>query len=591
MAGVEPDVVLDVHRLHGVEAAGTLPRPRKLIVRRVSFSGVKHDAAGFERFSFDWDGLDTGLWAVLTDGNSQGKSSILKLVLAVLQGRLPGHVKPDVWNWIDGIDVSFDIDGIRFGVAVRKEVGVLKPSEARARVVRGMDPAIAVLHDGPADASFERAMSDVFMEELGFAKFRSYRSETDAASEHGWPAMSSALFIDGPGKAIFGGVANDGLPIRLMQLFIGMPWISTYSAASTALKSVQADDKADRETSGTQAGRAVGRRAELKAELAGLRETLAGLPDRDALRADLRAIDAQLLASGSRIASAKGQVDASTRAEADAISIHAGARSALQQAQDDAAAGYVFRRLRPSCCPACEASVQIGRFEATASETCGLCGNTDPPGDASHDAVPHLRDAVEDAARELRASRKRLAAAAGELLAAQGERERLEADLQAKGDAYVSLPDDTSILCAIAAAEARLDELARASAPVAVRKYGEHDLAVLEATVDVVEGKFKPLETEVLKEVSDALLRLAGEFGVRNLESLRLVGNGRLDVSQGAARCTSATLRRASRCASGSRPPWPSSTWRPLVGSDAIPVSSSSTPPARRRWTPRTSQP
>lgn len=532
-AGVEAETVLDVHRVHAIEAAGTLPRQRKLVIRRVSFGGVKHDAAGGERFTFDWSGLGTGLWAVLTDGNSRGKSSILKLVLAVLQGRLPGHLKVDIWSWIDSIDVAFEIDGIPFAVAVRKDVGVSKPSEARARVVRGTAPSAVVLHDGAADAALERAMSDVFMEELGFAKFRSYRSDEDAASEHGWPAMSSALFIDGPGKAIFGGVTSDGLPIRLMQLFIGMPWISTFSAASTALKSVQADEKSEREASGTRATQVAGRRAELEGDLARLKAELAALPDRTALRVALRALDAALLAASTRKASTTTAVEDLRRAETNAVTALRNAKAALQQARDDAAAGYVFRKLRPSCCPACEASVSASRFEATEVEACGLCGSEEPAVDASLDAIPHLTEAVEDAARQLRDTRRDLEAATGELSSADTERTRLETEIRSKGDALVSGPDDVAVLRDIAVAEARLDELTRTSTTAPARKFGEHDLVVLKATVEVVEAKFKPLETQVLEEVSAALLRLADDFGVRNLESLRLVGNGRLDIGQG----------------------------------------------------------
>ena len=77
-------------------------------------------------------------------------------------------------------------------------------------------------------------MSGLFLEELGFAKFQAFDAQRGEPTEYGWPAMSSAMFIEGPGQAIFGEQTVDALPLRLLQLFIGIPWISTYTAASAA---------------------------------------------------------------------------------------------------------------------------------------------------------------------------------------------------------------------------------------------------------------------------------------------------------------------------------------------------------------------
>lgn len=74
-----------------------LPRVRTLNLVSVRMEGVKHEKEQQTPFTFDWSGLSGGLWALLSEGNSKGKSSTLAVVRAALQGRFPGKIKRDVW--------------------------------------------------------------------------------------------------------------------------------------------------------------------------------------------------------------------------------------------------------------------------------------------------------------------------------------------------------------------------------------------------------------------------------------------------------------------------------------------------------------
>jgi hypothetical protein len=517
---------------YGIRPQATLPRRRALAVRSVAFEGVKHGKEPTERFEFRWEGLGPGLWALLTDGNSKGKSSVLAVTRAVLQGRFPGSIKPDVWAWIDRVAATFSIDGVEFSVSVTKPVGTTRGRDASATVVRGQGAGRAILYDGPADAGLEGALSDIFLEELGFAKFQAFRADSGNASEHGWPVMSSALFISGPGVAIFGDHTEDGLPIRLIQLFIGLPWISTYTVASTALKRLEAERRKGEDADRRRADHVAGRISALESVLQAHRDELGRLPDRAGMRAQLTALDARLAAAQADVTEARRVAEFRKAAATEARSAHTEARRMLQQARDEQAAGYMFRRLRPVCCPACEARFEVGRFEATGAEVCGLCGTADPPETSPGDTEPSLGAAVSDAKDAMEAAVAASRRAEDALHEAEAARDRVLAELEALQSRLAADDGTERLRHDIAGIEARLDEL-RISVPLAPAAQEREEADILSAAVEVTKDMFEGLQREVLADVSRSLLRLSADFGVRNLEGMSLLANGQLRIRQG----------------------------------------------------------
>ncbi|MPR06192.1 hypothetical protein [Microvirga tunisiensis] len=515
---------------YGIQAQATLPRRRALAIRSVRFEGVKHGNEPTDRFAFEWDGLGPGLWALLTDGNSKGKSSVLAVTRAVLQGRFPGGIKQDVWAWIDRVDATFAIDGVEFAVRLIKPAGTTRARDAHAAVIRGQG---AVLYEGPADEGLERTLSDIFLEELGFAKFQAYRSDTGRASEHGWPAMSSALFISGPGVAIFGDYTEDGLPIRLIQLFVGLPWISTYTAASTALKRLEAEQRKDEDADRRQADHATQRIIALENELQAHREALKRLPDRRGMRAELKALDARLAAAQAEVTDARHDAELRKAAAAEARSVHAETRRQLQQERDEQAAGYVFRRLRPVCCPACEARFEVGRFEAAPAEICGLCGTADLPEEAPRDGEAFLAAAVSDAKDSLDAATAAAFRASESLRDAESARDGVLRELEDVQSRLAYDDGAEQIHRDIAGVEARIDELRKSIRPEIHTSRDQEEVDILEATVKATKHMFERLQQEVLADVSRSLTRLSTDFGVRNLESMNLLANGQLRIRQG----------------------------------------------------------
>lgn len=543
-SGATIEEVEAVLAAHEVRAQSVFPRTRRLRIRSVSFGGIKH--GGTQRFEFAWEGLDKGLWGVISGGNSKGKSSIINILRCALQGRFPGDLKADIWKWLDSVDVHFSIDEVLYAVRVSKLSGIENAEDATARLERGRDPS-TVIYEGTAGKAFEQSMSDLFTDELGFDRIHAFHKGNDAIVEHGWPAMSSALFVRGPGAALFGEQVVDGLPTRLVQWFIGLPWISTYTAAAAAEKQYSEAKRRQSATRDAMAARTRSRVDTLRRDLERAKHDLAKLPDRQRLRRRLIELDRLIASAQADITTCRIARDQAAAALQVAKDSWNETRHAYQQAKDNTEAGYVFRRLKPRCCPACEADLGT-RLKAEEVPTCGLCGTTDvgaPDGQASDD-LSFLKDSVADAATNAGECEAKANKAADTFKNAVNAMDVLASemkDLQSE----LSVPDKADDLFRkVEITEALIKELIGEEdeevAEVAVDVEPQTDVhAILKAAEKITKDLMERTQADTLKKVGDMLLDYSVRLGVQNLESMTL-HSSRLEINQGGAATTFSKL-------------------------------------------------
>jgi hypothetical protein len=515
-----------------------------LILRSVRMKGVKHGAD--RPVEFSWSSLGPGLWALLTDENGRGKSSILGLVRGALQGRFPGTgVKSDVWAWLEELEVAFTIDATEYQVSLRKPRGECRDTDMTARLTRKSGGVEVPIVEGAADAEFSTGVEALFMEEFGFAKFHAFRARQAEAAEHGWNSMSAALFITGPGEALFGDVTSDALPLRLIQLFIGLPWVTTYTVASAALKKVDAERERER---GGVADKVTSRIAEIDMDISKLEEKLKGQPYIGAVRASLPGLD-RALVERRRKADAAAQVLALCEAElSGAKSVKTEAHRRFLQAREDAAAGLVFRRLQPACCPACANAFEEGRFSAIEVTTCGLCGREDPGTDDDDKArLAEMETADSDALKALKGAEKALETALERAKAASSNFASAEAAIEKAQEELLAGSTADTLRADIEKLRARQEELRMMASPSAPQAASEEETSVLRAAEEVTKELFDDLQREVLEQVSASLMRHCVEFGVQNLESMALQGNGGLRIRQGGVSLTFGGLNPGER--------------------------------------------
>lgn len=528
-SSVERDEVAKILLAHGIEEDSTLPRKRSLTLKRLLLRGTKHGED--KPFEFLWEGLSNGIWGLLTDANSKGKSSILSLVRGALRGEFPGsRLKPDVWGWLSEFELDFLIDESAHRIRLTKPAGATLATAAIATLSRFDGVRELVIKRGIPDDAFGKAVDSLFMDELGFSRVRAYRARQGEAAEHGWPAMCAALFITGPGDTLFGDTAQDAVHLRLIQLFIGLPWVTTYTCASTGLKAVSA--RLAKETAG-KSERIEGRIKELEEQIRKLEIKLESEPDLIKLRADLPGLDRELVEKRRAAEAATTLVIERNTQYGDAKIARAEARRKLLQAKDDADARLAFKRLKPTCCPSCAREFEKDRFAATNTPTCGLCGREEDDVGSTEELIAELEAEAAETLVSQKAAEKAVYAAkdASEkastaVTAIRQQIEKAQAELQ-KGSAA------DEIRLEIAKLKARIEELELASGPSVNVEPIRREEAVLKAAEKVTKSLFEDLQTEILTEVSAALMKFSGAFGVQNLQSITLNGAGHLKIEQG----------------------------------------------------------
>jgi hypothetical protein len=533
-AETDIDSVTEVLERYAIEAQPTLPRARKVWIRSIILEGTKKESNSDGPFRFEWTDLGPGLWAVMSEKNFRGKSSILNILRSAIQGSFPGQIKPDVWAWLQCIEVCFSIDATLYRVLIEKPVGATSLESARARLSRKEDNWLD-LYDGPSTDGLKVQTSALFMEELGFSKFHAFNKQNESAHSHGWPAISSALFVGESGKAIFGDLLVDALPLRLLQLFMGLPWVTTYTAAQAAVKQVEARSRRRTAESNHTITRLNARIADLEAQAEGIRESLAQCPDRAEFRRKLANQDAKFVQLQSDLVKKRNLLATLNGNLQCARIVFMQSKQVLQQIEDEQAAGYLFRRLRPVCCPACEAGIDAQRYETEGGDTCPLCGNVEHlEANESFDRAAIFRADVADAEARLTQLKEEVFEGKKQVQSTESDLEAVMSAIEAN-QKVLFYDEDHKLEMTLTEIMGRIDELRELAASQEDEQAteDEQDLPILKATEVVTKQTFDELQRDILSDVSTALAKLAKDFGVENVTEMKLDSAGRLRIRQG----------------------------------------------------------
>jgi hypothetical protein len=535
-ANADVATVERVLRAYSVEAAPVLPRPRTLCIRSISFLGQKSGTQSKGAIAFEWNDLGSGVWALLSDRNLRGKSSVLAIMRAAVQGRFPGEIKPDVWLWLSTVNVEFQIDQTRYRVSVLKNSGEKSIEKSIVRLSRFQGDLSVDLYSGSLGDDFEQHVSSLFATELGIQPFFAYNSRIGAAHPHEWAAIASALFLIHPDqKMIFGDNVVDALPLRLLQMFMGLPWVSTHTAAQANAKAIEAKLEQARSDGRRSLNQRKVRLDQLKEREGQIEDGLQHLPDRVELRRMMAEKDAELLSVQEEVLAALPVSEAAANASREAERATLERRRELLQLEHDVAAGYVFRKLRPVCCPACEADIDGARFKSRPQSTCTLCGTeAPPPEDSGEEEISEIRRDIKEAERTVEDLRRQAKRARDNYHSAIERRTRVSEEIRSIAQALSG--DEGGILeKELIGIKARIEELELVPEPEREKIEYEVDLRVLAAAAVESKEVFDELQRSVLVKVAAKMLEYSSAFGVQNLESMEFDQGGKLKIKQGSA--------------------------------------------------------
>ncbi len=535
-AGVDVSRIKSTLASHHIIPSPVLASPRRLMLVEIAFSGVKDGVVDGGPFEFRWDGLGHGLWAMLTDQNLRGKSSIMEVVRWLLRGRPSSNLQDDVRRWIHHAHLRFLLDDVNHEVRVETQDGVTG-SLVRLKSGATDDVTLAKFAN---DQEFEAVMADFFMHALGMEAITSWRDSVDPdesgkAISHGWVAFSGAMFIGTNYEVLLGDMpVAAGLNARLMQMYLGVPWVSTLAAAKSAQQAVQnaADIRSRRRTHEQAVRRA--RADQISADLESKRRKLSRLPSDQALRDTLSALSKTYAEAKRQEQAIQHRIERETSALDQVDAVYQEDRRDLQTHLDSMAAGAVFRMLDPTCCPRCDHSIPDSRKkQEKVTHACAVCGESI----AASDDAEILRSEIEGRVKASKAACDKLAAgleaAKGKLGEVQDSLATIQAQIDENTARLGTFARRQELLTVISVLEGRLQEAAFEPEPE--DGGNEDDLAILNAIVVETEDRVRALREELLKDVSARLVEYARHFGMHSLSQASLKGNANLSLEKGAA--------------------------------------------------------
>ncbi len=504
--------------------------PRHLMLRELRFSGEKVDVPNDGPFEFVWSNLDHGLYAVATEKNLRGKSSIVEIVRWLLRGRSSDLLQADVYGWIHEASLIFSLDAERY------EVRVIKKDGFAGSLFRISEEGEKELVSFSSSSEFERAMTEFFLRELSLEEMTVWTrvggSENEKAVVHSWPALAGVLYIGTDYNSLLGDVpVTTGLSARLLQMFLGLPWVSTVTTTKAARDGIQAEQsELSRKEKGREAERQ-NRRSELETALEEKQAHRASLPESEDITARYRSIFELIRGVNQERLAEEAALNVDKQDVRDAKDAYDRDRKELRQYIDSKTAGAIFRQIEPSCCPRCETSIRDERMSReTADHRCFVCGEgveTESGADAFQAAV-ELSERASGAAYSEALGKLELRTKAIDELATRyadlvDTLAKLDAEAAAAGEAKL-LEIEIAILTGQLKEVHYLPAMAEAS---------DSDLSILNAVLNETEALMKERQDELLKAVSEKMLEYAKRFGIEALTLLRLKGNLNLEVHKG----------------------------------------------------------
>lgn len=560
--GVEIDHARIEKILLDADVSSTASRgvPARLRVHRLHVTGTKHysQTPGVQTkpaemktapINLNWT-PGNGVNGVGSEANLRGKSSVLHLTMWALTGR--SHLQADVVSWVDHVDAEFHVDGVplhvEFDVTDGAPVGQVEqqlPSGGRT-----------VLGTFAGEAEFESVMGSVMLERLRLDAISVFSNGVE--TEHAWPSYAAALTVHADKLDPIVGNENT-LKTRILQMFVGTRWAAVDAQVATALNSLtfeQDERKAQRNASASVTAialkQAAGRVAAAKKVLEEFDpdepdvDTVFALASAASERArEAHDLELQLMTADT----AASEVRAQLRAE----------ELRQQAAVEDAVARRLFNGMTPTVCPRCSTKVDAERYAAEpTTHECSLClheldldehmetSEPDTGGSRVGDATEQESDTeTEEAVDALEALRVAVVdveqgvAGLREMHQAAEARRREAEDAAVKGrEKLDSARARLKAELEMARAQSALDTLRDAVTDQPIAPVVEEELVVLRAASNLTKKWVKDDQRPLLESVSDAIAALARRFGSTNITSVKLKGNGNMDVLKGGANTT-----------------------------------------------------
>ena len=524
-AGMSPTVAELALRKRGIVADRPLRPAPTLTIRRIAFRGEKRGTAQ-GAIDFDWSELTAGVWAVTSQRNLRGKSTVLEILLWALRGR-PKGLQDDVRRWLSSVCVEFDVDDQRYVVEFAVDELVPRGSLARRRPSGETDELDRFM----SDEGFEAAMSRFMMNTLDLDPVTAMQGKEDERKvvEHGWAALSGGLYFGGDHKQLLGDVQMGGLPARMLQMYIGIPWATTVMQASTVKRELEQEAEKASKAATAAAKDAEIARARIDGELQAAKKILDGFAQVTGTASEIERLAGEV-ARLSPIALDLAQRLARAEAETTELErLATGDERAVRDLRENIVATQFFNGLKPVCCPRCETRVSNERLKRESADlSCSLCAE-EIPIDEMEGADDGL-DAIEQrfAAAKAAADRARANTLSVKSKSSSDELENARRELT-KAATSATFEERRKAELDVARLEGALKERQTPARPVIVSS----DVTLINAAYAEADKAYNAGRGDILERLNTEFLALGQRLGVQMLEEVKLNTNASLRLTKG----------------------------------------------------------
>lgn len=515
-------------------------------------------------FDFDWS-PQPGVNGIGSGKNLRGKSTVLNVLMWALTGRC-AHFQPDVQQWIEGVEVFWQVGSENLRVAFTADDG------------RPVGTVSAVQADGKAkeigtfdgEEQFEGVMGSAMMSRLRLEQIPVWAQEREV--RHAWPAYSSALTVRADTLNPVVGNENT-IGVRMLQMFVGTDWAPGSAAARTALRSIETQRVAAQAKASAASEVATEARDKAQKQVVDLQAQISALPPGTPKVGDMLASTSRATELAREVHELERRLMADTAALATVEQQLRTARVRENTLFEDARLTKFFHRMKPTICPRCAEPVTEERHAAEVDKhECSLCthdlgledvdvealagiatddGADDPAGEGGDEADdqdgPEPVDSIVALEAALSAGAEAVDALRLEIAGKKVERDQKEA-AGTRDAALVAAAEQRQVLSLqLARAEGAYDALSVPTDPGQVDPVDDTVAAVITAADLLLADWVKEGQIPLLANISADIEKLAILVGADSLSRVRLGGGGRLDVRKGANDVTYTKLTAGER--------------------------------------------
>lgn len=508
--------------------------PKHLQLMTISFSGTKEGKFS-DDFNFTFENLNAGIYGVISDINLRGKTTILEVIKWLIRGSSSKLLQEGVKSWIKKASLKFKINDDIYQVKILQY-----ENEVTGSLSKILKENKVIVSEFYSNDEFESCMSEFMIKEFSLDKISAFRKgrikeEVGNMVNHNWASLASVLFISTDYSSLFGDVIRDGLSNRLMNMYLGLPWISTYTNLKTIENQLKSENKVEKIHFNKEVERRKKRYLEIVKELEEKEKVLITMPSDKKLQESL----VNTRNKFSQVSRNLTKLDIDLRRLSEDFNISKETKLddqiKVNNFREDRAANSIFKRLNPTCCPHCESKVTKERIEQEkVNHQCAICDEPILESENAEILLNELlqnlkasKDTFKTIAREYNDKKRTHSNLSNELI-------QLKNEINIHENELAKFSDRKNIEDNITRLKILKEEY---SIPVIENKQEEvkdsiNEETIIKRAIEVTQGRFKQLQEDLLNKVSKEITRISKLVGLSNIESIQLTSHPHLRLEK-----------------------------------------------------------